>query len=88
MSNQQCLMSKHTKEAILSTHHAKHLVRVICDIFYYFSWFFNYMFISETLTNYLICKKKRLSWEPTPMELYKETHIKKGDRGKGEKSYL
>ena len=45
------------------------------------------MFISETLTNYLICKKKRLSWEPTPMELYKETHIKKGDRGKGEKSY-
>jgi hypothetical protein len=30
------------------------------------------------LTKYLICRKKQLGQEPTPMRLYDETHIRKG----------
>ena len=40
------------------------------------------------LTSYLIKKKKQLRREPTLMELYEETHIKKGDKKKNKKIFI
>jgi hypothetical protein len=76
------LMSKHIGEANSFTSHAKLLIRVHCDIFYYFSWSFNYLFISETFNKLFNLHEKQLSWESTPMKLYEKTHINKGDEGK------
>jgi len=42
------LISKHTREVILFINYAKRLIRARRYVFYYFSWSFNYMFISET----------------------------------------
>jgi hypothetical protein len=56
-------ISKHTEGEILFIHHAKRLVRARCYIFYYFSWSFNYMFISKTFNKLFNLQENQLGWE-------------------------
>jgi len=53
-------INKHNGGAILFNHYAKCLVKVYCDIFYYYYWIFNYVFISETSNKLFNLQEKQL----------------------------
>ena len=75
------LISKHTRRVLSFVNHAGLLVKSYCYIFNYFSLIFYLVLICETFfTYYLFCKIKQLGHEPTPIELYKKAHIRKGNR--------
>ena len=83
------LMSKHTRRVLSFVIHAGLQVKSYCYIFNYFSLIFYLVLICETFfTYYLFCKKKQLGHEPTPIELYKEAHIRKGNRMGGVKIFV